>query len=218
MLDAQLVVLAKRPQPGRTKTRLCPPLTLEQAAWVAEAALLDTLDVVLRTPVRRRLVVLDGAPEGLIPPNMSVRAQRGNGLAERLAAAVDDAFADCPLPLLLIGMDTPQVTPALLTDCVRLLRNSPSVLGHAQDGGWWAIGLHAADPRVFHDVPMSTTRTGAVQQERLVERGLAPKLLPPLRDIDTAEDLYAVTAQLAPGSRLAGLDVARSGRPLARPA
>ena len=210
MLDVQIVVLAKQPLAGRTKTRLCPPLTLQQAAEVARASLLDTLDVVLQTPVRRRLVVLDGIAEGLIPAGFDVLPQRGNGLDERLAAAMADAFADCSLPLLLVGMDTPQVSPSLLTSCLRALSGAPSVLGLAEDGGWWVIGLHAPDEQVFLGVPMSSDRTGDAQQQRLVRRGVPPVLLPTLRDIDTVDDLVAVAALVAPYSRLAAVAMAET--------
>lgn len=205
MLDAQIVVLAKQPQAGRTKTRLCPPLSYEQAAKVARAALLDTLDAVAATPVRRRVVVLDGSPEGLVPSGFDVLPQRGDGLDERLACAFADTFADRSLPVLLIGMDTPQVTPTLLEHSIRALLGAPAVLGLAADGGWWAAGLHAPDPEVFLGVPMSTDDTGMHQRARLRRQGLEPVLLPELRDIDVVADLHAVAALMPAQSRTAGL-------------
>lgn len=205
MLDAQLVVLAKQPQAGRTKTRLCPPLSYEQAAEVARAALLDTLDAVVATPVRRRFVVLDGSPEGLVPPEFDVLPQRGGGLDERLATAFSDVLAASPLPTLLIGMDTPQVTPALLEQAVRGLLAAPAVLGLADDGGWWAAGLHAPDPDAFLGVPMSADDTGVHQLARFRRQGLEPRMLPPLRDIDRIADLHAVAAQMPAHSRTAAL-------------
>jgi rSAM/selenodomain-associated transferase 1 len=205
VLEAQIAVIAKAPVPGRVKTRLSPALSPEQAAGVAHAALLDTLDAVAQVPVRRRLLVLDGSPEGLVPDGFDVLAQRGYGLDERLAAAYTDAFATCELPTLLIGMDTPQVTSRVLTAAVTALLCGTAVLGHADDGGWWALGLHAPDPALFLDVPMSTDRTGLLQEQRLRERGLQPTRLPRLRDIDAVADLRAVAALLPEGSRLAAV-------------
>jgi rSAM/selenodomain-associated transferase 1 len=205
VLDAQLVVLAKQPRAGRSKTRLCPPLTPEQAADVARAALLDTLDVVSATPVRRRVVVLDGSPRDLVPDGFDVLPQRGDGLDERLAAAFEDVFAGCTAPVLLIGMDTPQVTPALLAQAAAALAEAPAVLGLAEDGGWWLAGLHAPDARAFVGVPMSADDTGASQLARLRELGLDPQLLPVLRDIDRIEDLTAVAAAMPSSSRVACL-------------
>ncbi|MFJ9895605.1 DUF2064 domain-containing protein [Streptomyces sp. NPDC091280] len=190
-----LLVIAKEPRPGRVKTRLTPPFTPEEAAALAEAALADTLDAVLATPARRRVLVLDGAPGRWLPPGFDVVPQCGGGLDARLAAA----FAGCAGPALLIGMDTPQVTPALLTvdfaDC-------DAYFGPAEDGGFWALGLAEPDPALLLGVPMSTPATGAVQRARLTGAGLRVRDLPPLRDVDTAYDAELVAAE-APQGRFA---------------
>ena len=102
-----IAVIAKAPVAGRSKTRLTPPCTPEQAAALASAALADTLAAVAATPGARRVLVLDGAPGPWLRPGFEVLAQRGAGLAERLAAA----FADIGEPALVVGMDTPQLTP-----------------------------------------------------------------------------------------------------------
>ncbi|AZP19180.1 DUF2064 domain-containing protein [Streptomyces aquilus] len=190
-----LLVIAKEPVPGRVKTRLTPPFTPEEAAALAEASLADTLDTVAATPADRRVLVLAGEPGPWLPPGFEVVRQCAGGLDERLAAA----FAHCTGPALLIGMDTPQVTPELLTvdfaDC-------DAYFGPAEDGGFWALGLAAPDPRLLLGVPMSTPVTGAVQRERLVAAGLRVRELPRLRDVDTAEDA-GVVAALVPGGRFA---------------
>jgi glycosyltransferase A (GT-A) superfamily protein (DUF2064 family) len=188
-----LLVIAKEPRPGRVKTRLTPPFTPHEAAALAEAALADTLEVVARTPARRRVLVLQGAPGPWLPSGFEVVRQCPGGLDERLAAA----FAHCAGPSLLIGMDTPQVTPELLTvdfaDC-------DAYFGPAEDGGFWALGLAAPDPALLRGVPMSTPGTGAAQRARLA--GLRVRDLPRLRDVDTAHDAHAVAGE-APGSRFA---------------
>lgn len=205
MIDVQLVILAKAPVAGRVKTRLCPPLTYDQAAAVAAAALADTLETAQQVQVRRRLVVLDGRPAGHVPAGFEVLPQRGAGLDERLANAYDDVFATSSLPVLLVGMDTPHMTPDLLTTAARTLAAGSPVLGHAQDGGWWVIGLPAADANVFLGVPMSSESTGREQEARMRERGLAPVLLPVLRDIDHLPDLLAAAADMPGTSRLAAV-------------
>lgn len=202
MLDVQLVVIAKAPVAGRSKTRLCPPLTPDEAAQVAQAALLDTLDAVAATPVRHRVVVLDGVPD-LIPEHFVVQPQCEGPLEVRLAAAVTEAFAARPLPILLIGMDTPQVTPTLLGECAQALLDRGSALGLAEDGGWWAIGLPGGDGEVFSGVPMSADDTGAHQLAQMNACGLRPVALPVLRDIDRVEDLAQVAAEMPGTSRVA---------------
>jgi uncharacterized protein len=194
-----LLVIAKAPVAGRVKTRLCPPCTPAEAAALAAAALADTLAAAAAAAgAARRVLVLDGAPGDWVPPGFDVVAQRGDGLAERLAAA----FADAGGPSLLIGMDTPQVTPALLDAGMAALADADAVLGPACDGGYWAIGLRRPDAAVFRGVPMSAATTGAVQRARLAARGLRTAVLPRLRDVDTIADARAVAAA-APGGRFA---------------
>lgn len=198
------LVIAKAPVPGRSKTRLTPPCTPEQAAALAEAALEDTLAAVAAAPAGRRVVVLDGAPGAWLPDGFEVVPQRGDGLDERLAAAFQDAAADGTGGAVLVGMDTPQVAPGDLVDAWSALHapGTDAVLGHAPDGGYWAVGLRVQDPALFVGLPMSTAHTGRDQEARLRARGLAVGLLPELRDVDLIDDARAVAA-LAPGSRFA---------------
>ena len=198
-MSVQLLVLAKEPVAGRVKTRLCPPLTPGQAADVARAALEDTLDAVRGVPAARRILVLDG---GYAADGFEVLPQRGGPMPERLAAAFDDV--DPAQPALLVGMDTPQLTPALLQQAVDRLSEHEAVLGFAEDGGWWALGLRRPDGSLLREVPTSRDDTGALQLAALQAVGLEPHLLPALRDVDTAEDARAV-AGLAPDGRFGRL-------------
>jgi glycosyltransferase A (GT-A) superfamily protein (DUF2064 family) len=196
-----LLIMAKSPVPGQVKTRLCPPLTAEEAAEVAAAALLDTLSAALATPgavpvvalagVVRREDVRDALAECVVIP------QRGRTFADRLANAHADV-ARFGMPVLQIGMDTPQVTPSLLESCAQF---DDAALGFALDGGWWALGLR--DPRqaeVLRDVPMSRADTGVRTLEALL--GLRMAILPTLSDVDTMADARAVAA-MAPHGRFA---------------
>ncbi|MFJ2650113.1 DUF2064 domain-containing protein [Streptomyces sp. NPDC087420] len=194
--------MAKAPVPGRVKTRLTPPFRAEEAAALAEAALCDTLAAVLAAPVRHRVLVLDGAPGAWLPDGVEVVAQVAGGLDERLAAA----FAGCGGPAVLIGMDTPQVTPELLEPALApdAWLGCDAWFGPAVDGGFWALGLAVPDPSLLLGVPMSVPETGAVQRARLTGAGLAVRDLPVLRDVDTAQDAELVAAE-APASRFAAV-------------
>lgn len=192
-----LLVIAKAPVPGRVKTRLTPPFTPLEAAELAEAALADTLAAAAATPADRHVLVLDGAPGPWLVPGFEVLQQSGGSLDERLAAA----FAACGGPALLIGMDTPQVTPALLAPAL-VFGDCDAWFGPAADGGFWALGLAEPDPALLLGVPMSVPETGAVQYQRLRAGGLRTRLLPRLRDVDTAADAADVAA-LAPAGRFA---------------
>jgi glycosyltransferase A (GT-A) superfamily protein (DUF2064 family) len=181
--------MAKAPVAGRVKTRLCPPCTPAEAAEIAEAALADTLAAVAACGARRRIVALDGAPGPWLPPGFEVIPQVDGGFDRRLAAAWSAAGGAG----VQIGMDTPQVTPALLDQALASLDDTSAALGLAVDGGWWAIGLRRPDARVFLGIPTSTAATGAAQLARLGELGLSVTTLPALADLDTAADLPAVT-------------------------
>ncbi|MDQ6810568.1 MAG: DUF2064 domain-containing protein, partial [Actinomycetota bacterium] len=145
-----MAVIAKAPAAGRSKTRLSPPLSLEDAALLAEAALGDTLAAVAATEAARKFVILDGRPGPWLPAGFEIITQRGVGLDERLA----NAFADLGGPALIIGMDTPQVRSDVLHAALERLDAAAAVLGPAADGGYWAIGLGQPDPRALLGVPM----------------------------------------------------------------
>lgn len=207
-----LLVIAKEPRPGRVKTRLTPPYTPQEAAGLAEAALADTLDTIAACPAERRVLVLDGEPGEWLPPGFDVVPQCAGGLDERIAAAFDL----CTGPALLVGMDTPQITPGLLAPVLRgdAWTGCDAWFGPAEDGGFWALGLLGPRPELLRGVPMSTPSTGAVQRARLTGAGLTVRDLPTLRDVDTADDVRAVAAAV-PDSRFAEAATARV-RPGAR--
>jgi glycosyltransferase A (GT-A) superfamily protein (DUF2064 family) len=205
------LVVAKAPVPGLAKTRLAATIGDEAAADVAAAALLDTLDAVAASSVTQRVVAMTGdlsiacrgteIRERLA--DFTVVEQRGLDFAERLVHAHADAAASVGgLPVLQIGMDTPQVTGDLLSECATALLGTDAVLGMAFDGGWWALGV--TDPAMAKsllDVPMSTSETGAVTLAALRHTGLVVGLLQELGDVDTIDDIGVVRRACAPGSR-----------------
>ncbi len=207
-------MLAKAPVPGQVKTRLCPPLTSAQAARLAAAALLDTLDAVLAVPHSAVVVALAGEldraeqAEALRAalPATSVIGQHGTSLGARIAAAHAETGVLFPgRPVLQIGMDTPQVDARLLGHCLDVL-DRPGVdatLGPAHDGGWWALGVR--DPALaglIAEVPTSRPDTGAKTWAALHAAGCRVAGLPELFDVDTAADAAMVAAD-APAGRFA---------------
>lgn len=207
-----LLVVAKAPVPGLAKTRLTPPATPRQAAAIAAAALLDTLTAVRATPRAVPVVALTGDLDRACDADelraalagTTVIEQRGDGFAARLANAHADAAQRCPgLPIVQIGMDTPQVTPELLAGTAALLADGDVVLGPAEDGGWWALGLR--DPHraaALRDVPMSRGDTAARTLAALARRGTDAMITETLSDVDTIETACEV-AQSIPDSRFA---------------
>ncbi len=197
-----VLIVAKQPRPGFAKTRLIPAFGPAGAAALAAAALADTFDAVARCHADRVVVAFDGDPKGLVPTDFEVVPQRSGTFQTRLAGAWEDAGGGG----LQIGMDTPQVTPELLDQSLATLATpgTDAVLGPAEDGGWWAIGLHAPAPTVFAGVPMSQADTGHAQWTRLETLGLAAQRLDTLRDVDEPDDVVAVAA-LAPDTRFAAV-------------
>ncbi|HME78862.1 MAG TPA: DUF2064 domain-containing protein [Mycobacterium sp.] len=212
VLPVTLLVVAKAPVAGRAKTRLAATVGDQVAAEIAAAALLDTLDAVVATPVATRVVALTGRLDGAAEADeirrrlasFDVIGQRGNDFGDRLANAHTDAAAVDGHPVLQIGMDTPQVTAELLGDCARRLGETSAVLGLACDGGWWALGVRSpALAGCLRDVPMSQPDTGALTLKALRGNGVDVALLDELADFDVADDVAAVRAVCPSGSRFA---------------
>ena len=211
MIPVVVLVVAKAPVPGQAKTRLAASVGDTAAADIAAAALLDTLDAVAAAPVAARVVALTGelsaASSGAeITAGLAdfiVVPQRGADFAERLANAhIDAAAAFGGLPVLQIGMDTPQVTDELIGDCARELLAADAVLGLARDGGWWLLGVtEGAMADCLRTIPMSRSDTGAATLAALENTGNHVSLVPTLADVDTIGDVDEVRRVCAPGSR-----------------
>lgn len=203
------LIVAKAPVPGLAKTRLAASIGNDRAADIAAASLLDTLDAVLAADFDRRVVALTGdlavasrgAEISAALASYIVVAQRGDGLGERLAFAHADAWVPGS-SVLQIGMDTPQITPELLNRCTSAAAESGTVLGLAEDGGWWALGVDdPAVASVLTSVPMSTADTGAATRRALLAASGNVTMLETLRDVDYQADLIPVAALCRHGSR-----------------
>jgi uncharacterized protein len=224
-VNLTIAVIAKECSPGRVKTRLTPPLTPEQAAALAQTSLSQTLETVRSLPADRRLLVFDGTPHERDAAGFEVSAQCSGGLDERLAAI-------CSLtagPLLILGMDTPQIRgeqlAPLLADWAAPapVPHRGAWFGPASDGGFWALGLYRPDGGLLRGVDMSTPRTGAQQLARLAGAGLEVGLLPVVRDVDYFADALAAARECS-GTRFAlaverfGVGLPEAGMPLGVPA
>ena len=219
------LVVAKAPVAGLAKTRLAATIGNDAAADVAAAALLDTLDAVAAAPVSARVVAMTGdlsaasrsAEIRARLADFTVVEQRGDDFADRLASAHADAsVAGGGVPVLQIGMDTPQVTAGLLAECAAALVETDAVLGMAHDGGWWILGVtDPAAAQSLRGVPMSTAQTGALTLAALREAGQHVELVAELADVDTVDDVEVVRRECSPESRFRQvtltLEVERAG-------
>lgn len=226
------LVMAKAPVPGLVKTRLTPAFSPHEAAALAAAALLDTLDVVLQAAGQmvganglmtggmsgappRVVVALSGDLDHAAAPDairdalaaFTVVEQRGKGLGPRLAHAHRNAAGEFGATVQ-IGMDTPQLSAAALVAAAGMVvvsDGADAVLGLAEDGGWWLLALRrAGDARLIAQVPTSTPETGRLTSAALRGAGLTVEAVPALRDIDEPPDVAAV-ARVAPNTRFGSL-------------
>ena len=194
-----LILIAKEPIPGRVKTRLHPAVTFEQAAELASAAIADTFTAASTLSIDRRVLYFDGTITPPASTGWDVVPQVEGDLDERLAAVLDL----CDGPTVLIGMDTPQVTDALLAPMFRAWPEGVDAwFGAASDGGFWCLALAKPSGDLVRGVPMSRNDTGKIQYDRLRSAGLNVALLPTLTDVDTIDDAHKVAA-LAPTSLFA---------------
>jgi uncharacterized protein len=189
-------LIAKVPEAGRVKTRLCPPLIPSEAAEVAVAMLADTLASAVSSGADP-WCVYDG-DERLLARHLRLPVpllrQVGGELDARLAAAQADLFARGYDRVLLLGADCPSVSGAYLCQAIDALADTDLVLGPAIDGGYTLIGTNAPSPALFDGMPMSTDRVLTDTLERAVQQRLQVRLLAWRYDIDTIADLVDARA------------------------
>jgi uncharacterized protein len=182
---------------------MCPPLTPNQAAELAAAALADTFAALEIAQVGRRIAVFEGDPTGVVPADWEVIPQRTGGLDVRLADAFDDVLRSAGSSgegssgegssAVLVAMDTPQVSADQINEALAALETHDAVIGMTDDGGFWIVGLQRACREVFEGVPMSEASTGQAQLHRLQSLGMSVAVVDTVRDLDTIEDVIAVT-------------------------
>ncbi len=189
-------VVAKAPLPGVAKTRLCPPLTPEQAAMVARALLFDTVRAARASGFDPWCSYLGprAAFAGLVPPGVPLVAQIGDSFGERLATVQRDLFAHGYDRVVLLGADCPTVTVADLRQAVTALDTADVVLGPARDGGYTLLGARAPCSALFTGVTLETDTVFDATWRAAEAWGLSVGFLPARHDIDTFDDLCDAAA------------------------
>lgn len=201
MSHRSLLVVAKRPAAGRTKTRLCPPLDGPTAAALYECFLRDTLGLMRQVPgVRRSIAYLPEDADAYfrnLAPDMDLVAQRGADLGERLANLLGAALEGGATQAVVMSSDCPSLPAAYLRGAFAALDGPTDVvLGPCDDGGYYLIGLKRPDPRLLREVPMSTTTVAAETLALAAELGLRTTVLPHWYDVDTVADLPRLQPEL----------------------
>jgi uncharacterized protein len=196
-----LLVVAKRPAAGQTKTRLCPPLTGAAAAALYACFLRDTLDVMRQVPdVGREIVYLPEAALdyfSALAPDMQLSLQQGVDLGERLDHLLTVALEAGACQAIVMDSDSPTLPADYLAAAFAAL-DGPSdvVLGPCEDGGYYLIGLKRPQPRLLRDVQMSTPYVVRDTLALAEQLGLKVTLLPTWYDVDTVAELDRLRAEL----------------------
>ena len=193
-----VLIVAKAPASGRSKTRLVPPLSSQQAADLHEALLLDTLDACRVEVADTRILhaLADETPAlARLAPNAPLVLQEGRGLADALRLGVARHVGDGPVAI--VSSDVPGLPPGSIAAAFRALADGADVvLGPALDGGYWLVAMREPHEAPFRKIPWSTPAVLAVTRRRCEEAGLQVAELPPWRDVDTLVDLAFVLREL----------------------
>jgi uncharacterized protein len=204
--QAALVIFAKAPIPGEVKTRLCPPLTPDEAATLHGSFVLDMLErtklavAKFQLPIHRYLAC---APSSelvffkIMEERQGVRLldQVGADLGQRMHHTCASLFAKGYERVLLVGTDVPTLPLSVYQDALTLLGKSDVVLGPALDGGYYLIGLKKPAENIFAGVPWSTDQVLAVTQQNAKTLGLSISLTTAWRDVDTIVDLHSLITE-----------------------
>ena len=198
-----LVVFAKAPIPGQVKTRLCPPLTPDEAATLHGSFVLDTLErtkaavATLKLPIDRYLACAPSATHvffKIMEERQGVKLldQVGDDLGARMNQAFHTLFSHGYRQVVLIGTDVPTLPLDHVKQAIASLESHDLVLGPALDGGYYLIALKQMAPELFTDIAWSTDQVLRLTQEKAATIGLKASLIQPWRDVDTLPDLEAL--------------------------
>lgn len=204
--QAALVIFAKAPIPGEVKTRLCPPLTPDEAATLHGSFVLDMLErtklagAKLQLPFHRYLAC---APSSelvffkIMEERQGVRLldQVGEDLGQRMHRTSVELFAKGYKQVIIVGTDVPTLPLSVYQEALAILGRSDVVVGPALDGGYYLIGLTQPVEQLFTGIPWSTDQVLAVTQQKAETLGLSVGLTTAWRDVDTIADLKALITE-----------------------
>jgi rSAM/selenodomain-associated transferase 1 len=197
-----IVIVAKAPAPGQTKTRLAPPLTFEDAAALYQAFLLDTVDAALAVGWERVTIVhphqsgVAQALRQLVPSTAALQPQRGVGLGDALSSAFESQFDLGFDRVVLIAGDTPTLPLPVLDRASEALERHDVAIGPSADGGYYLLGLRSFQPGLFQGISWSTEVVFEQTLAKAAELDLAASVLPEWYDVDTVAELRRLVDEL----------------------
>jgi uncharacterized protein len=207
--QSAIIIMAKQPRPGKTKTRLCPPFTPDSAAALFEALLKDTIHLVNGQPGVQLAVAISppeamGYFQSITPPGALLLPVEGANIGECLEKALAELLGMGFPKAIALNADGPSLPPAYLAQAVQALDEHEVVLGPDEDGGYYLIGFRGECAPVFHDVLWSTDQVLQKTLAHTARLGVKTALLPEWYDVDTPADARRLHAELTrlPDARL----------------
>jgi len=198
-----IALFVKPPLPGRVKTRLARDIG-DEAACSIYLALVERVLANIAASDLPLVIFYDGDNADQLPLAWREAAQicipqQGGDLGERMANALGQLFSDGIEQAVLIGSDIPGLDAAYLHNAFRLLAGHDLVIGPAIDGGYCLIGFHSSTftPPLFQQIPWSSGQVLELTLSAAEAARLSVGLLPPLRDIDTLDDLIHISGHRA---------------------
>lgn len=195
-MKTQLIVFTRYPEAGSTKTRLIPAIGAVGAALLQQRLTMQTLGVVrdfqAHVPAEAQIQFAGRdtvAMQAMFGNDIDYAPQLGDGLGDRLVNAIETAFQHKTDRVIVIGADCPQLHAQMLAEANRQLDQHDVVLGPAEDGGYYLIGMKSPQPSLFQDIPWGTSEVLTRTLEKIDSLRLRRTLLPPLSDVDYPEDL-----------------------------
>ncbi|MEE8185498.1 MAG: TIGR04282 family arsenosugar biosynthesis glycosyltransferase [Thermodesulfobacteriota bacterium] len=216
MKENAIVVMLKVPKPGKVKTRLVPPLDMEEAAGLYRCFIEDTISRVqhlslLHAPHHNIRLFAAYTPQkqkdiisSILPSSVDLMPQRGCGLGERLFGVFEKLFTKNYKRVVVIGSDSPDIPLDYIRRAFELLtmKEGGLVIGPSEDGGYYLIAMDRPWRKPFDGIPWGTCNVLEETIKRCKGRGIEVSLLPPWRDIDTIEDITRLIYNpLTPASR-----------------
>ena len=202
-VQSAVAIMAKAPQPGQVKTRLCPPLSHSDAAQLYQCFLRDKIAQVNVLPMVAPVVAYTpdeskSTFQDLTPPHFRLLPQRGDDLGARILFTFEQLFRQGYTQVIVIDSDTPTLPTAYLEQALSLIatRQNDVVLGPTEDGGYYLIGLRQAHAKLFERMPWSTSQVFPETRRRSEQAGLTVACTESWYDVDTPEDLVRLMASL----------------------
>jgi rSAM/selenodomain-associated transferase 1 len=195
-----LLIVGKAPVPGRTKTRLVPPLSPEEAAALYRGFLLDCVDLGLELGWEQVSVIHPGGAgqplAALLPSGVTLVQQSGHGLGDALSSAFERHFGEGFQRVVLIGSDNPTLPVEPIRAACAALDEDDLSIGPTVDGGYYLIGMRAAHLGVFSQIEWSTPRVFGQTLARAIALGLRVHTVQEWYDVDEPPDLQRLRTDL----------------------